>query len=122
MISEERKFTGEEARALVERVLTCPENIIYMLEKHGSHAVRMLNHGQLHLDFDDRNDTTWNADIINLLPLSRPVTATSWKGSLYIHSLYDETIDAGGRGTREVLELILKTYGDKSKLINPSRY
>lgn len=122
MLSEEYKFTEEESKALVEEKLTSPENIIKMLEKYGKHALYNLHHGQLHLEFDDRENTSWNDDIINMFPLHRPVTTTSWKGIIYVHCLDNETIDCNCMGTREILETIMKIHGDKSKLNNNNKY
>jgi hypothetical protein len=116
MLLEENKFTKEEIKSLIESTLRSPANMVMMLLKYGNHAVRMIDHGQLHLDFDNRDNTSWNDDIINMFPLDYPVTMTSWKGVIYVHCLEDETIDCSCMGTRKILEMILLTHGDKRKL------
>lgn len=122
MLSEENNFTEEEARDIVEKVLTSPDNFIEMLTKYGDRAVHRINHGQLHLDFDDRENSSWNDDIINKLPLYHPVTITSWKGIIYVHSLDYETIDCNCLGTREILVKIMTIFGDKRQLNRNIKY
>jgi hypothetical protein len=116
MLLEENKFTKEEVRTLVEKTLRSHENMIMMLEKHGKNAVYQIDHGQLHLDFDNRENSSWNDDIINMFPLDYPVTMTSWKGIIYVHCLDDERINCSCMGTREIIEIILAAHGDKRKL------
>ena len=55
--------------------------MIKMLKKYGEVAAYHINHGQLHLDFDDRENSGWNQDIIGLFPTEKPAAMTSWKGS-----------------------------------------
>ena len=118
MLLEENNFTKEAIVSLVVETLRSPENMIKMLQKHGKKAVYHIDHGQLHLDFDDRENSSWNDDIINMFPLYHPVTATSWKGIIYVHSLDDETVDCNCMGTREILERIMEAHGDKRELKN----
>jgi len=111
-----QKLSLEEIEQLVKNALVDPENIIKMIKKHGKRALgsSCLRDEQLHLDFDVRDNNTWNNDIINLFPLKRPVVITSWKGCLYAHWL-DETTDYTCKGTREIIEDILAKYIDDDK-------
>lgn len=117
MLLEENKFTQEEIKTLVKETLESPDNMIKMLQRYGKRATYDIRHGQLHLDFDNRENSSWNDDIINMFPLDYPVTMTSWKGIIYVHCLDEDTEDYNCMGTREILEMILAAHGDKSKLI-----
>ena len=110
----EVKVSLEEIEQLVENALEDPENVVKMIKKHGKQTLDYIAHGQLHLNFDIRDNSTWNNDIINLFPLKRPVVITSWKGCLYAHWL-DETTDYTCKGTREIIEDILAKYIDDEK-------
>lgn len=115
------KLSEEEIKKLVDKTLRSPENMIKLLQKYGKSAARQIDHGCLHLDFDNRYNTTWNADILALFPLDYPVAITSYKGGIYAHCL-GWTEEFGGWGTHDILERILEKYVDaetvrKNKLI-----
>lgn len=109
------ELTKEEVKKLVEYALTSPVNMAKMLLKYGRVATYNIHHGQLHLDFDNRSNDSWNDDLINLFPLKHPVTMTSWKGIIYVHSLDDPTVDCNCQGTREILENIVELYADEKE-------
>ena len=116
-----RKLSEEEIKKLVDKTLRSPENMIKMLQKHGRGATWQIDHGCLHLDFDSRYNSTWNADILALFPLDYPVAITSYKGRIFAHCLEWNT-DLDGLGTHEILEQIVEKYVDteavrKNKLI-----
>lgn len=106
------KLSKTEIKKIVEEVLSSPCNMIRMLLKYGKRATCQIDHGSLHLDFDDRVNSPWNDDIIRMLPLDLPVTATSWKGIIYVHCLSGNPIDCNGMGTHEILEMIMARYAD----------
>jgi hypothetical protein len=110
-----RKFSEKEIKKLVEDTLTSPAKMIIMLVKHDKTAAPYIDHGQLHLDFDNRENSSWNDDIINLFHLDRPVTMTSWKGNIYVHCLNEAPIDCSCMGTREIMEMIVKKHGVKTE-------
>ena len=88
-----------------------------MLQKYGRHALFRIDHCQLHLDFDNRENSPWNHDIINLFPTDHPVEMTSWKGIVYVHYLNEEPVDCNCKGTREIMEMIYVPWGEwKPKL------
>lgn len=103
-------MTDEKIKELVEKTLSNPENIIKMISKYGSYGVEHIDHGQLHIDHDDRVNTGWNNDLLKLFPLSRPVTMTTWKGLVAVHFL-DQSYYFGEEGTRNVFEYVLKRWG-----------
>ncbi len=106
------KLSETEIEKIVEDVLTSPCNMIKLLLKYEKRATYQIDHGCLHLDFDDRVNSPWNDDIIRMLPLEFPVTATSWKGVIYVHSLDGDPIDCDGMGTHEILEMIMANFAD----------
>lgn len=108
-------MTDEKIKELVQKTLSKASNIILMLVKYGNHGVYRLNHGQLHLDFDDRNPSGWNYDLLKLFPLRYPVAMTTWKGTVAVHFL-DESHVFDVKGTREVFEYVLKKWGDKAEM------
>ena len=110
-----RKFSEKEIKKLVEDTLTSPAKMIIMLAKHGKSATRHIDHGQLHLDFDNRGNSSWNDDIINLFHLDRPVTMSSWKGIIYVHCLDEDSVDCSCMGTRKILEMIVEKHGVKTE-------
>ena len=109
------KLSEVEIKKLVEDTLTSPEKMIIMLAKHGKSATHQIDHGQLHLDFDNRVNSSWNDDIISMFHLDRPVTMTSWKGIIYVHSLDEELVNCSCMGTREIMEMIVKKHGVKTE-------
>ena len=115
------KLSEEEIKKLVDNTLSSPENMIKLLQKYGESAASKIDHGCLHLDFDNRYNTTWNADILALFPLDYPVAITSYKGTIYAHFL-EWNEEFCGWGTHDILERILEKYVDaetvrKNKLI-----
>ena len=110
-----KKLTEQEIKELVKDTLTSPAKMIIMLAKHGKIAAHRIDHGQLHLDFDNRENSSWNDDIINMFHLDRPVTMTSWKGIIYVHCLEEELVNCSCMGTREIMEMILKNHGVKTE-------
>ena len=110
-----KNLTEKEIKELVMETLTSPANLIMMLLKYGKRAAYRIDHGQLHLDFDNRENSSWNDDIIKMFRLDHPVTMTSWKGVIYVHCLDDETVDCDCMGTRRIMEMIVKKYGGKTE-------
>ena len=104
------ELTDEKIKELVEKTLTNPENIVKMISKYGSYGVELIDHGQLHIDHDDRVNTGWNNDLLKLFVLDRPVTMTTWKGLVAVHFL-DQSCYFGEEGTRNVFEYVLKKWG-----------
>ena len=104
----------KEITEMVEVARKMPENMVLMLQKHGERAVGQISHGMLHLDFDDREGSSWNNDLLKLMPvkLRYPVSITSYKGNLYVHSLDSEVIECSGLGTGEILTRIIEEYGE----------
>ena len=100
----------------VRDTLESPENIIKMLQKYGRIALYNINHCQLHLDFDNRENSAWNHDMINLFPTDHPVEMTSWKGTIYVHFLDEKCVDCCSKGTREIMEMIVTKCGDEAKI------
>ena len=97
---------------IVEKVRKSPRNMINLLEKYGEEAARMIDDGQLHLDFDNRYSSNWNQEIIRLLPLEIPMAITSYKGIIYVHCLDEETVDCNCWRTQEILEMMVERHGD----------
>ena len=111
-----KNISEEDILKLVKATLESPCNMIKMLEKHGRHATYYIDHGQLHLDFDDRNNNSWNMDIIRLFPTDHPVAITSWKGSIYVHYLDEPAENCSGLGSSEILRMIISKVGDETKI------
>ena len=109
-------ISEEKISEYVKETLESPENIIKMLQKYGKTALYRINHCQLHLDFDNRENSAWNHDLINLFPTDHPAEMTSWKGTVYIHYLDEEPENCDGMGTREILEKIVTKCGDEAKI------
>ena len=68
-------LSDEKIAEYVKDTLENPENMIKMLKKYGEVAAYHINHGQLHLDFDDRENSGWNQDIIGLFPTEKPAAS-----------------------------------------------
>lgn len=111
-----KNISEEEIQKLVKATLESPYNMIKMLKKHGRNATYYIDHGQLHLDFDDRKNNSWNMDIISLFPTDHPVAITSWKGSIFVHYLDEPAVNCGGLGTSEILRMIIAKVGDENKI------
>ena len=109
-------LSKEKISEFVKETLESPENVIKMLQKYGKTALYRIDHCQLHLDFDNRNNSPWNHDMINLFPTDYPVEMTSWKGNVYVHFLNEETVDCTSKGTCEILEMIVTKCGDETKI------
>jgi hypothetical protein len=109
-------LSKEKIAEFVKETLESPENVIKMLQKYGRHALFRIDHCQLHLDFDNRENSPWNHDIINLFPTDHPVEMTSWKGLVYVHYLDEEPVDCNCKGTREIMEMIVTKCGDEAKI------
>ena len=108
-------MTDEKIKELVEKTLSNPANIVAMIAKYKEDGVRFIDHGQLHIDHDDRVTTGWNNDLLKLFPLSRPVVMTTWKGLVAVHFL-DENYFFGEEGTRAVFEYVLKRWGVEAEM------
>ena len=111
-----KNLLKEEIAGFVKETLRSPENVIKMLQKYGETALYRIDHCQLHLDFDNRDNSSWNHDMINLFPTDHPVEITSWKGIVYVHYLNEEPVDCNCRGTREIMEMIVTKCGDEAKI------
>ena len=105
------KVSFEEITQLVRDILEDPDNIIKMIQKHGKEALEYIEHGQLHLHYDNRYYSTWNDDLIKMFPLNRPVVITSWKGTIAAH-FQDWNVTFDNIGTRAVFEDIMSKYLD----------
>ena len=110
-------LSKEKIAEFVKETLESPENIIKMLQKYGRNALFRIDHCQLHLDFDNRENSPWNHDIINLFPTDHPVEITSWKGIVYVHFLDEKCVDCCSKGTREIMEMIVTKCGDEKKIM-----
>ena len=104
----------KEISEMVEVARSLPANMALMTLKYGARAADNIRHGRLHLDFDDREGSSWNNDLLKLMPvkLRYPVSITSYKGNLYVHSLDSEVIECSGLGTGEILTRIIEEYGE----------
>lgn len=111
------KLSKEEIKKLVDKTLRSSENMIKLLQKYGKGATWQIDHGCLHLDFDNRYNSTWNADILALFPLDYPVAITSYKGRIFAHCLEWST-EFDCLGTHEILEQILEKYVDAQTVRN----
>ena len=111
---EKKEFNREEVERIVDEARRDPQNIIRMIQKHGDHAVRTIHEGRLHLDFDDREGTSYNNDLLKLMPyvMRRPVSFTSWKGIIYVHSLENEVMNCSAWRTADILTEIIMKYGE----------
>lgn len=111
-----KNISEENIQKLVKATLESPFSMIKMLKKHGHKAAYRIDHGQLHLDFDDRENNSWNMDIISLFPTDHPVAMTSWKGIIYVHYLEEPPVNCSCMGSREILEKIIAKVGDENKI------
>ena len=111
-----KKLSLEEVEQFVKDTLENPENIIKMIQKHGKDALSYIEHGQLHLDYDNRNYSSWNDDILQLFPLKYPVVITSWKGTIAAH-FQDWNVTFDNIGTRAIIEQIVAKYLDDEKAL-----
>ena len=104
----------KEISEMVEAARSMPEVMALMTLKYEARAIEHIRHGMLHLDFDDRNGSSWNNDLLKLMPvrLRQPVSITSYKGNLCVHSLDCEVIECSGLGTGEILTRIIEEYGE----------
>ena len=109
-----KKLSLEEIEQFVKDTLENPENIIKMIQKYGKDALGYIEHGQLHLDYDNRNYSSWNEDILKLFPLKRPVVITSWKGTIAAH-FQDWNVTFDNIGSRAIIEQIVASYLDDDK-------
>ena len=107
------KMTKEQVRNKVEKARADFANVMVMIAKYGKRAVNNIQHGQLHIDFDDREGVEWNNDLLKLMPfeLKNPVCITSWKGSVYAGFL-DEVHCYSAYPTGEILTEIIMKYGE----------
>ena len=110
-----KEMTDEKIKELVKKTLSNPANIVAMIAKYGEHGVRFIDHGQLHIDHDDRVTTGWNNDLLKLFPLRYPVVMTTWKGLVAVHFL-DENYYYSEEGTRKVFEYVLKKWGNRAEM------
>lgn len=105
----------EVIKKLVKTILENPENMIKMLKKFGNQATHRIDHGQLHINYDDREPLGWNQELLKLFPLRYPVAMTSWKGTVSV-SFLDEVHRFDVVGTREMMEYVLEKWGDQKKI------
>ena len=108
-----KELNREEVMRKVEEARRDPQNFIRMIQKHGKHAIREIHEGRLHLDFDDREGTSYNNDLLKLMPyvMRVPVSFTSWKGIIYVHSLIDEVMNCSALPTGNILTEVIMKYG-----------
>ena len=111
-----KKLSLEEIEQFVKDTLENPENIIKMIQKYGKDALGYIEHGQLHLDYDNRNYSSWNEDILKLFPLKRPVVITSWKGTIAAH-FQDWNVTFDNIGSRAIIEQIVASYLDDDRAL-----
>ena len=109
----EEKEKKEIIKKLVMETLTDSANMICLLVRFGKTAASRIDHGQLHLDHDDREPSGWNQALLKLFPLRYPVAMTTWKGCISV-SFMEEVHYFGEAGTREVLEYVLERWGNES--------
>ena len=107
-------LSDEKIAEYVKDTLENPENMIKMLKKYGEVAAYHINHGQLHLDFDDRSGSSYNNDLLKMMPfdLKHPVCFTSWKGAIYAHSLDNHPMDFTTCKTGDILTEVIMRYGE----------
>ena len=117
IIMEKKELIREEVLAKVQEARRNPEIIVKMLSKHKNMTAFRFEHGQLHLEFDDRKGTSYNMDLLKLMPyeLKQPVMITSWKGSLYVHSLSDDPWCLSGETTATILTDIIMKWGEEKE-------
>ena len=113
----EKKEKKEIIKKLVEAILCDSQSMIRMLIKFGDMATSRIDHGQLHINYDDRVPSGWNQELLKLFPLRYPVAMTSWKGTVSVCFL-DELHCFDAVGTREMLEYVLEKWGDESRIKN----
>jgi hypothetical protein len=111
-----KKLSLEEIEQFVKDTLENPENIIKMIQRYGKDALGYIEHGQLHLDYDNRNYSSWNEDILKLFPLKRPVVITSWKGTIAAH-FQDWNVTFDNIGSRAIIEQIVASYLDDDRAL-----
>ncbi len=109
----EEKEKKEIIKKLVMETLTDSANMICLLVRFGKTAASRIDHGQLHIDPDDREPSGWNQALLKLFPLRFPVAMTTWKGCISV-SFMEEVHYFGEAGTREVLEYVLERWGNES--------
>ena len=109
----EEKEKKEIIKKLVMETLTDSSKMIGLLVRFGKTAAYRIDHGQLHIDRDDREPSGWNQALLKLFPLRYPVAMTTWKGLVSV-SFLEEVHYFGEAGTREVLEYVLERWGDES--------
>ncbi len=114
-MERKNKFSEDQIQKLVQAILCDADNVCKMLQKHKQNMF-LIDHGQLHIDHDDRSYTGWNDDLLKLFPLWRPVVMTTWKGHVAVHFL-DENHYFGEVGTREALEYVLSVYGYEPEML-----
>ena len=111
---EKKEFETWEVDQIVDEALRDPKNIIKMIQKYGEHAIQNIHDGKIHLDFDDREGTSYNNDLLKLMPfnLKYPFSITSWKGTVYVHCLDIESINCSGWSTTDILSTIVSEYSE----------
>lgn len=111
---EKKEFNREEVERIVDEARRDPQNIIKMIQKYGERAIQNIHDGKIHLDFDDREGTSYNNDLLKLMPyvMRRPVSFTSWKGIIYVHSLDDEVMNCSAWRTADILTELIMKYGE----------
>ncbi len=90
--------------------------IMRMMQKYGEYSLNCINHGELHLDFDNRHNSPWNNELLWLFPMEMPVALTSYKGLIYGHCLDNELVDYNCMSTAYILADMIMRYGDESKI------
>lgn len=117
---EKKRLTRNEIYKMVQEARRAPKNVIAMIVKHGERAALNVHHGQLHLDFDDRSGSSYNNDLLKMMPfnLKHPVCFTSWKGAIYAHSLDNHPMDFTTCKTGDILTEVIMRYGETTQRCN----
>jgi hypothetical protein len=111
---DKKELNREEVERIVEVARRDPQNVIKMIQKYGDRAIRRIHDGKLHLDFDDREGTSYNNDLLKLMPfkMKHPVSFTSWKGIIYVHCLDFEIMNCSAWSTADILTEIIMKHGE----------
>ena len=111
---EKKELNRKEVMRIVEEARRDPQNVIKMIQKYGDRAISDIHNGKLHLDFDDREGTSYNNDLLKLMPfkMKYPVCFTSWKGIVFVHCLHMETMNCSSWSTADILTEVIMKYGE----------
>ena len=111
-----KKMSRLQVRFKVENARRDKNVIVDMLEKNRDKTAQNFNHGHLHIDFDDREGTNYNNDLLRAMPfkLTHPVMITSYKGCDYAHCRDDEVMDLSNLSTGDILTEIIMKHGEEN--------